>query len=69
MGVSRLTTGVSNGEEFKSIAEGESKSEVFPKLVLPSLVTGSFLKHENRFQEATLLLFLTIREKEAMVFK
>ena len=57
-------------EESKGIAEGERKDdEIFHKLVLPSLVTASVLKHENCFQEATLLLFLTIREEEAVVFK
>lgn len=62
--------GVSNEEDFKSIAEGEIKADkIFHKLVLPSLVTASFFKHENYFQESSLLLFLTIREKEAVVFK
>lgn len=62
--------GVSSEEEFKNVAEGEKKAnKIFHKLILPPLVTASFLKHENYFQEATLLLFLTIREKEAVVFK
>lgn len=49
MGVFRLIIGVLNGEEFKSIVEGESKSEVFFKLGFLFLVIGSFFKYENCF--------------------